>query len=89
MFYKIKKLPLGDCRVVVVEVASSPPLCICNVYMPSRNTKGDREGDGYRACLDQVGEIILTYNKTHPVLVICDLNASLTMRKGNQQDIHS
>ena len=55
--------------------------------MPSRNTKGDREGDGYRACLDQVGEIILTYNKTHAVLVIGDLNASLTMRKGNQQDI--
>ena len=87
MSYKIKKLPLGDCRVVVVEVASSPPLCICNVYMPSQNTKGDREGDGYRACLDQVGEIILTYNKTHAVLVIGDLNASLTMRKGNQQDI--
>ena len=89
MSYKIKKLPLGACRMVVVEVevASLPPLRICNVYMPSRNTKRDREGDGYRACLDQVGEIILTYNKTHAVLVIGDLNASLTMRKGNQQDM--
>ena len=85
MSYKIKKLPLGDCWMVVVEVASSPPLCICNGYMPSRNTKGDREGYGYRACLDQVGELILTYNKTHAAFVIGDLNA--TMHKGNQQDI--
>ena len=48
MSYKIKKLPLGVCRMVVVEMASSPPLYICNVYMPSQNTKGDRKGDGYR-----------------------------------------
>ena len=28
----------GGSRVVVTEVLSDPPLCILNVYMPSRNT---------------------------------------------------
>ncbi|MEW8544220.1 MAG: reverse transcriptase family protein, partial [Candidatus Thiodiazotropha sp.] len=87
MAFKTRRLPLGDCRLVVVEVASSPPLCICNVYMPCRNTKGEKSGDGYKSCLDQIREVLLTYCSTHVVLLVGDLNASLATRKGNQQDM--
>ena len=55
--------------------------------MPSQNTNGDREGDGYKYCLDQVGEVIPAYNITHVVLVIGDLNVSMAMWMGNHQDI--
>ena len=83
---EVKKLPFGDSRIAAVEVLSSPPLCICNVYMPSRNSKGEKEGDSYRNCLDQLSEVINTYGKIHAVLVVGDLNASLVTRPGNQQD---
>lgn len=35
----VKKLPLGRNRIVAIEVLTSPPLCLCRVYMPSRNSK--------------------------------------------------
>ena len=39
MGHKVKKLIHGENRIVVIEVQSSPLICICNVYMPSRNSR--------------------------------------------------
>ena len=38
MDLKVKKLIHGENRMVVIEVQSSTPICICNVYMPCKNS---------------------------------------------------
>ena len=84
---KIKKLIHGENRIVVIEVQSTPPVCICNVYMPSRNSKGNsKSDDNYQSCLNQIGEVLAIYQNTHVILVTGDFNASLCERKGNLQD---
>ena len=72
----------------MIEIQSNPHLCICCVYMYSRNSKGNSKADdSYQSCLDQIDEILKTYKRTHAVLIIGDLNASLVQRKGNIQDL--
>ena len=85
--FTIKKLIHGENRMVVIEVQSSPPICVCNVYMPSRNSKGSSRGDdNYQSCLDQIEEVLNTYNSTHAIICVGDFNASLKERPGNLQD---
>ena len=63
MDVKIKKLIHRENRIVVIEVQSTPPVCICNVYMPSRNSKGNsKSDDNYQSCLDQIGEVLAIYH---------------------------
>ena len=73
--------------MVAVEICSTPPLCICSVYMPSRNSKKDcSDRESHTHCLDQLGEILNIYNRTHAVFNVGDMNASLITRGGNLQD---
>ena len=73
--------------MVAEEICSTPPLCICSVYMPSRNLKKDcSDRESYTHCLDQLGEILNIYNRTHAVFIVGDMNASLITRGGNLQD---
>lgn len=81
----VKKLPSGGNRIVAVEIQTTPPLCICCVYMPSRNSKNS-SSDNYQLFLDQLEELVTTYSSTHAVFILGDLNASLIHRKGNLQD---
>ena len=84
----IKKLQLGSNRIVAIEVCSVPPLCICNVYMPSRNSKSNcNDKENYMHCLDQLEEILNIYTRSHAVFILGDMNASLVPRRGNQQDV--
>ena len=88
MAFKIKKQVHGDNRIIVIAIQSSPPLCICNVYMSSRNSKGNSKADdSYQNSLDQLEEILNTYTKIHAVMLLGDFNASLKQRKGNNQDL--
>ena len=82
----VKKLPAGGHRVVAIEVATTPPLCVCCLYMPSRNTKNILDKDNYQHILDQIEDILNIFSKTHAVIVLGDLNASLCQRKNNMQD---
>ena len=55
--------------------------------MPSRNSKSDSaDRENYQQLLDQLEEILNTYNRTPSVLILGDMNASLHQRKGNNQD---
>ena len=84
----MKKLPFGCSRIVAVEVLTDPPLCICSVYMPSRNSKSIfNDMESYPQCLDQLEEVLDIFSGTHAVLILGDMNASLCKRKGNNQDI--
>ena len=74
-------------RMVVIEVQSVPPLYVCNIYMPSRNSKGNNKNDdNFQSCLDQTEEVLNTYSSTHALLIVGDVNASLKQCKGNMQD---
>ena len=88
MDFRCKKQTHGDNRIAVLEVQSDPPLIICNVYMPARNSKGNSKAeDSYRSSLDQLEEILSIYKKSHAVFILGDFNASLQTRKGNGQDL--
>ena len=84
----IKKLQLGSSPIVAIEVCSVPPLCICNVYMPSRSSKSNcNDKENYMHCLDQLEEILNIYTRSHAVFILGDMNALLVPRRGNQQDV--
>ena len=88
MDLKVKKLIHGENRMVVIEVQSSPPICICNVYMPCRNSKGNAKNDDhFQNCLEQIEEVLSIYQNSHIVLVAGDFNASLSEHRGNAQDV--
>ena len=56
--------------------------------MPSRNSKSSsKERENYQHVLNQLEEILNIYNRTHAVLILGDMNASLCLRNGNNQDI--
>ena len=87
MDLKVRKLEYGDNRMVVLEIQSVPPVCICNVYMPCGNSKGNtRSDDSYQSCLDQIEEVLHIYQKTHIIIVMGDFNASLAVNRTNIQD---
>ncbi|MES9904845.1 MAG: reverse transcriptase domain-containing protein [Sedimenticola sp.] len=81
---KFRKCNDGSNRIVVTEMLSNPPVCLCNVYMPARNS---RTSQSYSEILDELSEIISKYKSTHAIIVLGDMNASLITRKGNEQDI--
>ena len=73
---------------MAIEVCSVPPLCICNVCMPSRNSKSNcNDKENYMHFLDQLKEIQNIYTRSHAVFIVGDMNASLVPRRGNQQDV--
>ena len=43
--FKVNKQIHDDSIIVVIEIQSNPHLCICYVYMPSRNSKGNSKAD--------------------------------------------
>ena len=87
MDLKVRKLEHGDNRMVVLEIQSVPPVCICNVYMPCQNSKGNtRSDDSYQSYLDQIEEVLHIYQNTHIMIVMGDFNASLAVNRTNIQD---
>ena len=69
---------IESCNVITVK-ASPKPLCIMNVYMPSRgSTEADAE---YEETLDQIHEIVIKFNASHDIVIGGDWNASLHRTK--------
>ena len=63
----VRVVPDGGHRVKVVEVISTPrPICLLNVYLPSRGSAGsDIE---FVESLDELHEILQKYSPTHDVI---------------------
>ena len=72
----IRVMPDGGHRVTAVEITGDRlPLCLINVYMPSR---GCPDSDiQFQSTLDEVHEILEKYGHTHKILLGGDFNASL------------
>ncbi len=79
-----RKAADGGNRIVVTEIIADIPVCICNVYMPSRNS---RTSSSYSELLQEINEIISKYKLTHAIIILGDMNASLKQRKGNEHDV--
>ena len=78
----VKIIDTDNSRICTIEIKTKgSPLCIINVYMPSKTSDGDSE---YKNTLAQIREIILTYKPTHRVVLCDDMNASLN--RDNQRD---
>ncbi|MES9884558.1 MAG: reverse transcriptase family protein [Sedimenticola sp.] len=80
---KFRKCTEGSNRIIITEIVSEPLICLCNVYMPSRNSRGNYS---YKETLEELEEIITKYEQTHAIIVIGDMNASLATRAGNVHD---
>ncbi|MES9880512.1 MAG: reverse transcriptase family protein, partial [Sedimenticola sp.] len=74
----------GSNRITVTEILADPPICMCNVYMPARNSRCTQT---YDDTLEELNEIISKYGDTHPIVIVGDMNASLKCRPGNEQDV--
>ena len=86
--HTMKKVAVGCNRISAVEVLTDPPLCVCCVYMPSRNSKSNSpDHESYQLCIDQLEEIINTFSGTHALVIVGDMNASLRRINGNNQDV--
>ena len=66
---------------MALAVQASPPLCTCCTYIPSRNSKTNN-ADDYQHFLEQLEELINTYSRTHAMVILGDMNASLRQKKG-------
>ena len=58
------------------------------MYMLSRNSKSNcNDKENYMHCLDRLEEILNIYARSHAVFIVGDMNASLVLRRGNQQEV--
>ena len=80
----IKPLPDGDNRITCIEINSETcKIIIINAYMPSR---GRQDDDKYDETIAELKEIIYTYEPSHKIILIGDMNASLHRNPPNIQD---
>ncbi|MEW8548401.1 MAG: endonuclease/exonuclease/phosphatase family protein, partial [Candidatus Thiodiazotropha sp.] len=72
----VKAVPDGGHRMTAVEVTTTErPLCLINVYLPSRGSTGGEIM--FAEALDELHEILQKYNLTHDVVIGGDFNSSL------------
>ena len=71
----IKSKTEGGVRIQCKEIDISEPILIASVYLP---TKADNDRyDEYSDCLDQLFEIVQTYQNTHRIIICGDLNEDI------------
>ncbi|KAH3835458.1 hypothetical protein DPMN_108806 [Dreissena polymorpha] len=73
----------GSDRIVVMEIAANPDICIISVYLPCRgnNTK-------YNFCevMLEIEELLENYSDTHALFICGDFNSSLSRKPPNDRD---
>ena len=80
---KVTKHSDGQDRINVIELHTTPKICIVNVYLPSR---GNNTKDSYQSTLDEISEILQKYGNTHALILCGDMNASLNRHHENNHD---
>ena len=82
----VKELPDGDKRVICIEISNqSEKLCLIGAYLPCRGNGANCETE-YRETLDSIREIYTKYHDSHTVILMGDLNGSLTRDNPNSRD---
>ena len=80
---RIKRLKLGNERIIAITVASSPEICLINAYLPTQNTNSQVE---YSECLDVIFDIIVKYQSQYQILLCGDLNGTVMESRNNKHD---
>jgi len=81
----INVLPDGSGRIICIEInIANQKICCINLYMPARG-KPDAEAE-FAEVLDEVEEIVKKYGKSHSIIIMGDLNASLNRDPPYQRD---
>lgn len=81
---KVSLPPDGCERIVVLELETSPPVCIVSVYLPCRGNSTTKQ---FEDVLQQLEELLKKYSSGCAVFVCGDFNASLTRNPPNERDI--
>jgi hypothetical protein len=80
---RIKRLKLGNERIIAITVASSPEICLINAYLPTQNTNSQVE---YSECLDVIFDIIVKYQSQYQIKLCGDLNGTVMESRNNKHD---
>ena len=80
----IKLLPDGSDRLICIELNIGLSMyCFINTYLPCR---GSYSNEDYKAVLDEIQETLLKYGDSHIIVIMGDLNASLTRSPPSARD---
>ena len=83
---KVKILPDGDERIICIELEEPQSmLCLICVYLPCRGRASSGELD-FQESLDIIREIYTKYWDSHTIILMGDLNASVTKEDPNARD---
>jgi hypothetical protein len=80
---RIKRLKLGNERIIAITVASSPEICLSNAYLPTQNTNSQVE---YSEYLDVIFDIIVKYQSQYQIILCGDLNGTVMESRNNKHD---
>lgn len=79
----IKDLDIGKERIKCIEICTNRPLLIICVYMPCNGEK-----DSYHSfvdCIEQLQEIIFSYQNTHDIIIGGDFNENANINCGSKR----
>lgn len=82
----VKELPDGNERIICIEVTTtSVKLCLICTYMPCRGGGVNCESE-FQEALDILHEIYTKYQDSHSIILMGDLNGSITKEIPNARD---
>ena len=73
----------GNCRILVTEYNSKPPVCIINCYLPSGKSK--QATDNFEEDIDTLNVLLAKYRSSHQIIMLGDFNADHYHRKGRKE----
>lgn len=79
----IKPIQYGGVRIQCVEILIDKPILLVSVYLPTK-----AENDKYEEFseyIDQLFEMLQTYESTHEIIIAGDLNEDLTKQKNSRR----
>lgn len=84
---KVTRLSEGNARVMGILIAINPKICVIGTYMQTNNPSVNSSIE-YADFLDIIQHMAMTYEETHEIIIIGDLNSTLnTHRNYNRHDL--
>lgn len=81
----IKSKQDGNERIQCIEINIEHPILLISVYLPTK-MKNDRYEE-YSECIDQIFEIIQTYQTTHEIIVGGDMNEDISKMNNSRRAV--
>ena len=79
----VNDLDIGNERIKCIELNLEKPILIVNVYMPCN---GDKDNfHSYVECIEQLQEIILSFQNTHDIVIGGDFNENAVLKSNSKR----